>query len=122
MHSIFAWNCQGAAHRSFVSSFKSYLNKFCFPITVIVESKISHSRADVVIRKLGFDSFFRAEAVGFKGGVWCVGTLMLSPSLFLPMIINSFMLKAPIAMGQSFSSQPFTQVRGRRRELFFGTS
>ncbi|CAN1125950.1 hypothetical protein LINPERHAP2_LOCUS3150 [Linum perenne] len=37
---------------------------------IIVEPKISGVKAAKVVDKLGFDSNFRVDAIGFKGGVW----------------------------------------------------
>lgn len=34
------------------------------------ETRISGSRAEIVITKLGFDYSFRVEAVGFVGDIW----------------------------------------------------
>ncbi|CAN1162022.1 LINE-1 retrotransposable element ORF2 protein [Linum perenne] len=67
---MFCWNCCGAGYRSFLSSFKSYSDSFRLSAAVVVEPKISGVKAAKVIDKLGFDSNFRVDAIGFKGGVW----------------------------------------------------
>jgi len=69
---LFCWNCCGAGHKSFLTSFKSYVNVVKFSLAVIIEPKISGSKAARVVDGMGFDSSFRVDARGFKGGIWVV--------------------------------------------------
>ncbi|KAL8141278.1 hypothetical protein V2J09_007299 [Rumex salicifolius] len=39
-------------------------------ILVLVETRLSGTQADKVCKEIGFDGIVRAEAVGFKGGIW----------------------------------------------------
>lgn len=39
-------------------------------ILVLVETQVNGFRADMICLKMGFDHWFRVEAVGFSGGIW----------------------------------------------------
>lgn len=39
-------------------------------ILVLVETQVNGFRADMICLKMGFDNWFRVEAVGFSGGIW----------------------------------------------------
>ena len=67
---IFVWNYRGAGKRSFVSMMKDLHRKYEFSILILLETRISGERADIVIQNLDFDGVCRVEANGFAGGIW----------------------------------------------------
>ena len=68
--SIITWNCQGALDKKFPSVFKTLVANYKPEIFVLVEPRISGSKADKVIQKLRFSHSHRVEAHGFSGGIW----------------------------------------------------
>lgn len=69
-HSIFAWNCQGAASGSFHRILRSLLKGYRPHIVILVEPRISGKQADKAIRKINYPYSHRIEATGFSGGIW----------------------------------------------------
>ncbi|CAN1125969.1 LINE-1 reverse transcriptase homolog [Linum perenne] len=72
MINIIAWNCRGAAHKEFESSFKFIVSQNSASLVFIFEPRISGAHARQVIRTLGFTSSFIVDAVGFSGGIWAL--------------------------------------------------
>lgn len=68
--SIMFWNVQGAASTKFRRSFKTIVRNYNPSLVVLLEPQISGAKADDFIRKSGFESSHRVEAVGFAGGIW----------------------------------------------------
>lgn len=67
---IFFWNCRGARKKLFVPVIRDFELKYGFSILVFWETRISGERSDKVIRRIGFDGYYRVEANGFAGGIW----------------------------------------------------
>lgn len=63
------WNCRGAGNRRFSGLIKDYIRMYKLSFLALLEPRISGTRADTVIEKLGFDGIAREEAVGFSGGI-----------------------------------------------------
>ena len=64
------WNAQGAASPSFRRSFSTVVNNSKPVMVVLMEPRISGSKADNFIKNSGFDKSRRVEAEGFSGGIW----------------------------------------------------
>ncbi|KAL8143992.1 hypothetical protein V2J09_017024 [Rumex salicifolius] len=64
------WNCRGAGKPSLIRTLKYMVNKHRADLVVLLETQVCDSRADVICRKLNFDSSFRADASGRAGGIW----------------------------------------------------
>ncbi|GMJ02216.1 hypothetical protein HRI_003890800 [Hibiscus trionum] len=64
------WNVQGCVNPKFISAAKEYLRDVRPDIVILMEPKISGSKADTVILKLGLPNSHRVEAKGFAGGIW----------------------------------------------------
>ena len=67
---IFIWNCQGANGSKFVRTMRCFVDEYKAKILVLLEPRISGSKADRVIRMLGFDRSHRVEAKSFSEGIW----------------------------------------------------
>lgn len=68
--SIFVWNCQGCASLKFPRIFREYNMEFRPDIIGLLEPKLSGSKADEIIVKLGFHHSHRIEATGFSREIW----------------------------------------------------
>lgn len=64
------WICQGCGHQWFHKILNEYNKEFHLDVVALFETRISGSRAEAVIAKMGFDYSFRVDAVGFTGGIW----------------------------------------------------
>ena len=64
------WNVQEAASTIFRRSFKTIVKNYNPFLVVLMEPRISGSKADEFIKKIGFDNSHRVEVVGFSGGIW----------------------------------------------------
>lgn len=67
---IISWNCQGIGNKDSLRVLKDLLSQHRPNSLVLIETKISERRADVVCGKIGFDSWVRVEAYGFSKGIW----------------------------------------------------
>lgn len=67
---IVIWNCRGAAKRGFGSFIKDLRNSYKFSMLVLLEPKLSGTKADKVAKSFGFDGEFIIDSDGFVGGVW----------------------------------------------------
>lgn len=67
---ILAWNSRGAASRTFPSRIREIQKGNHIDVLIICETRVSGSKADTIIRKLGFSNWMRIEATGFAGGIW----------------------------------------------------
>lgn len=67
---FFSWNCQGCASRKFLRAFQEYNVEHRPNIVCLVEPRVSGTKANIIIEKLGFNHSHRVEAVGFSGGIW----------------------------------------------------
>lgn len=67
---VSSWNCRGAGNRTFPNTLKHIVKQYHIDVMCLIETRISGSRADQVIRKLGFSNWIRLEAAGFTGGIW----------------------------------------------------
>ncbi|XP_061376067.1 uncharacterized protein LOC133318127 [Gastrolobium bilobum] len=61
---------EGAGKKGFSALIKDMVFQNKIQVLVLLETRISGSKADRVVRSLGFDNFFIREAVGFSGGIW----------------------------------------------------
>lgn len=68
--SIFIWNCQGAGSPAFLSAFRFLLDKHKPNLVVLLEPRISGSKANSFIRKSRISNSHRVEANGFSGEIW----------------------------------------------------
>ena len=68
--SILFWNVQGPGSPSFRRIFATLVKSYNPTIVVILEPRISGSKADEFIKKSGFDRSHRVEATGFSEGIW----------------------------------------------------
>ncbi|KAL8152224.1 hypothetical protein V2J09_009984 [Rumex salicifolius] len=67
---IITWNTQGAGSRMLMRTLKDIIRTHDPTILVLVETRLSGPQADKVCKEIGFDGIVRAQAVGFKGGIW----------------------------------------------------
>ncbi|XP_028772906.1 uncharacterized protein LOC114730056 [Neltuma alba] len=67
---VASWNCRGAGNRCFPRTVKDIVYKLQIDVLCLMETRISGTRADGVIRKLGFSNWIRLEASGFARGIW----------------------------------------------------
>ncbi|XP_057999359.1 uncharacterized protein LOC110643786 [Hevea brasiliensis] len=67
---IVTWNIQGAAGRHSLRALKDLCRHHKSMILVLIETKISGPRADVISLSLGFGNWVRVEATGLSGGIW----------------------------------------------------
>ncbi|CAL1378455.1 unnamed protein product [Linum trigynum] len=72
MIKVFVWNRRGVGSNRFLRVYKEYRRKYRPSIVILVEPKISGTRAEDVIKELGFDQNLVLDAVGFAGGIWVV--------------------------------------------------
>nr|XP_029145187.1 uncharacterized protein LOC114924518 [Arachis hypogaea] len=63
---------QGVSAKGFPIIIKDLTYRYNLNLCVLLETHVSGSKAEVIIRKLGFDSWCRSEAEGFAGGIWCL--------------------------------------------------
>lgn len=66
------WNCRGALSGEFLREIRDFRRQYRPTIILLLEPKISGSKADGVCCKLGKNRWLRSEAEGFSGGVWCL--------------------------------------------------
>lgn len=67
---IASWNCTGAGNKNFPSIVRDLTKTERIDILCLIETRISGPRAEMVIRKMGFNNWLRLEASGFAGGIW----------------------------------------------------
>lgn len=64
------WNCRGANKPNFRRSIRYILKKFNTDILALFETHAGGDKAMRICQSLGFDNFFRIDAVGQSGGIW----------------------------------------------------
>ncbi|MBA0785623.1 hypothetical protein Gotri_027036 [Gossypium trilobum] len=62
-----------APGRKFLRVFQEYNAEHRPDIVCLVEPRVSGTKANIIIEKLGFNHSHRVEAVGFSGGIWDLG-------------------------------------------------
>ncbi|KAL8152132.1 hypothetical protein V2J09_021940 [Rumex salicifolius] len=67
---IITWNAQGARSKDFMQTLREIIRIHDPTILVLVETRMSGPQADKVCGDIGFDGMTKAEAVGFRGGIW----------------------------------------------------
>lgn len=70
MINIISWNCRGAGACSFPRLIQEIKVNYNIQVLIITEPRVSGSRANSIIAKLGYDKNYRMEATGFSGGIW----------------------------------------------------
>ncbi|XP_061352790.1 uncharacterized protein LOC133297639 [Gastrolobium bilobum] len=63
---------KGAAKKQFKSTFSRFCRKYNVGVAVILEPRVSGSKASRIIRSLGFSNHLTVDAHGFSGGIWVV--------------------------------------------------
>lgn len=61
------WNCRGAAGRGFVNLIHDIKKEYEVSMMFLVET---HTKADRIVNRLGFDNWFVEEANGQARGIW----------------------------------------------------
>ncbi|XP_061342523.1 uncharacterized protein LOC133288720 [Gastrolobium bilobum] len=56
--------------KEFPALIKDLKYRFKLSVLALLETRISGSRGDKIINKLGFSQYFKHDAVGFAGGIW----------------------------------------------------
>ena len=64
------WNCRGAGKCQFARLIKDLRYNHRFSILVLLETRVSGTRADKIFEKMGFDGVFRVDPNGFARGIW----------------------------------------------------
>lgn len=64
------WNVRGAGKVKVTSSIRILIALHSIDVCVILEPRISGSKAISTAKKLGFQNFHLEEASGFSGGIW----------------------------------------------------
>lgn len=67
---MLGWNCRGAARRGFVSLIRDIKKEYSISLLFLVETHTSGPRAERIVRRFGFGSWFVQEAQGQTGGIW----------------------------------------------------
>lgn len=70
MINIMSWNCSGAGARSFPRLIQEMKANYRIKVLIIIKPRVSGSRADNIIARMGYDKSHRVEAMGFSGGIW----------------------------------------------------
>lgn len=68
--SFFSWNCQSCASSKFLRTFREYNFEHNPDIVCLLVPRVSGTKANDIIDKLGFDYSHRIESIGFSGGIW----------------------------------------------------
>ena len=63
-------NCDGVGSRTFPRILKDIVIEHGIKVMGLLETRISGSRANNEVRRLGFHDWLRVEASGFVGGIW----------------------------------------------------
>ncbi|KAI9074058.1 hypothetical protein K1719_043985 [Acacia pycnantha] len=72
MMKILVWNSRGVASKGFAAVFRDIRFRYKMDVAVIMEPRISGSKASKVIRNWGYRHSVRVEGEGFSGGIWIV--------------------------------------------------
>ncbi|XP_054817775.1 uncharacterized protein LOC129317480 [Prosopis cineraria] len=67
---IICWNCRGTCSKSFPGRIKEITYAHNTQILILIETRASGSRADMIVKKLGFSDWIRVEATGYARGTW----------------------------------------------------
>ncbi|KAF7841143.1 hypothetical protein G2W53_003441 [Senna tora] len=67
---ILAWNVRGAGGTEFRRVFRDTITLLQPDAVILTETKLSGERAIGTIAMLGFEHFFKVDAMGFAGGIW----------------------------------------------------
>lgn len=70
MINICSWNCRGAGSHTFPRLIKEIRRSYVVHVLIIIEPRVSGSRANNIVSKLGFNKCHRIEAEGFSEGIW----------------------------------------------------
>lgn len=65
-----AWNIRGASCRNLPRLIKDLEACYRFHFLALFETRVSGNKVDAIIKRLGFDEWFKVDAVGFSGGIW----------------------------------------------------
>jgi hypothetical protein len=105
---ILLWNCRGAGNPNFRRNFVELMRYHQPSIVVLVETRISGQRAEIISTGLGFDSVVQSEAEGFSGGIWL---LWDSDAVNIDVIsINQQVIHAVVQVSSSSPSWLFSTV------------
>ncbi|XP_016206670.1 uncharacterized protein LOC107647057 [Arachis ipaensis] len=63
---------QGVSAKGFPIIIKDLTYRYNLNLCVLLKTHVSGSKDEVIIHKLGFESWCRSEAKGFAGGIWCL--------------------------------------------------
>lgn len=66
MPNILSWNYRGTGARHFPCLIQDLKMKHDIQVLIITEPQISGRRADNIIKKMGYSSSYRVEAVAFQ--------------------------------------------------------
>lgn len=65
-----AWNIRGAGTRIFPSLIRDLVGRHKLSLLLLVETRYGGSKADQIIKKIGFPKYCKVDANGFAGGFW----------------------------------------------------
>ncbi|KAJ4828944.1 hypothetical protein Tsubulata_007388 [Turnera subulata] len=103
---------RGAGKKQFRNRVKDLVREYKPTILVVVEPRISGTKADRIIRRLGFSNSHRVEARGYAGGLW----MLWNASIVDVSIIHShtqFIHSKVVYQGSPFV---FTAIYGSPQE------
>ncbi|RYR02982.1 hypothetical protein Ahy_B06g081819 [Arachis hypogaea] len=69
---ILIWNCRSVSAKGFPIIIKDLTYRYNLNLCVLLETHVLGSKVEVIIHKLGFESWCRSEAEGFAGSIWCL--------------------------------------------------
>ncbi|XP_052107411.1 uncharacterized protein LOC127740479 [Arachis duranensis] len=69
---ILAWNCRGVSSKGFPIMIRDLTYRYNLKLCILLETHVSGTKVEGIIRKLGFDSWCISDAEGFSGGIWCL--------------------------------------------------
>ena len=88
---ILIWNCHGAMKPTFMKTVMDLVEWHKPAIFVITKTRIDGSTANDIIKRLSFDGAYSTETIGYVGGIWLLGTLILYPWMCFQLQSKKFM-------------------------------
>ncbi|KAF7822851.1 uncharacterized protein G2W53_020995 [Senna tora] len=116
---ILVWNARGAASADFRRVVMDLKTRHLPRVMFITETRVGGTRAENIIRSIGYDGFFKVDPMGYAGGLW----LMWDPA-FVKLDIHgeSFQeIQASIEVSNTRFLTSFvyaSPIRERRRFLW----
>lgn len=116
---IVCWNCRGALSKGFPRLVKDLISYYHIDIMILLEPRCSGDKAEKVIGKIGFNSSWRVEAVGYSGGIWILwDSLKVNVSAFNS-INQCITVEVNVSSSSFFLSCVYTSPRMTERNILW---